>query len=180
MRLYHKKGSMEARKTELVKVLAERGKSFKQLVETDIFGKNRRDLSICLKQLEKEGVVKKVKVSHKNVQYLLSNSLLGKLLEEDKKEYEVMIRAIKDIAESKLESEDAKKSIEAIILRGLRDYLEGVEAVVRSPRLLRPYAQVLLLDRFTDRFGRILVTSGHKYPSETDFAVNYVKQRLIC
>lgn len=175
---YHKKGSMEMRKAELVKVLAEGSKSFKQLVETGIFGKNRRDLSVCLKQLEAKGVVVKLKKSHKNVQYLLSDSILGRLLTEDKKEYEAMINAMKDISLSNLESEDAKKSIEAIILRGLRDYLEGVEAVVRSPRAFRHYARVLLLDRFTDRFSRILVTCGHKYPNETDLAINNVKRKL--
>lgn len=141
--------------------------------------KSRSRLAQCLEQLVAEGKIRKVKISHKNAKYILTEDFktfreaqtLDKKLESSMKDF------LKEISESPiyLKPEQLKAWFTSILLHYLGNFLHAMEYVVRAPQKFQGYARTWLLERFIDRFGRTLAVCGHTDQNATDLAIRIIK-----
>lgn len=171
------------RKKFVIRELAESPKRWCELHDS-LYKKNKwfrskHDLSKTLKHLEKEGTIKRVRISHKNVQYFLTDDfrMLQQVQAEVDRRWKELPLLLKEIRERSEPRKATFMKTNDLILRALINYLDGVEGTVRAPYNLRSYARWLLA-RFTDEFGEILVACGKRDGHATDFALERIKDVL--
>ena len=171
------------RKQHIIRELAESPKRWKEL-EHSLYKKNRwfrskHDLSNTLSQLEKEGTIRRVKVSHKNVQYFLTEDFekLRYVQAEVNRRWKQLPELLKEIREHVEPRKVTFMKTNDLILRALINYLDGVEGTVRAPYNLRSYARWLLAG-LTDEFAEILVACGKRDGDATDFVLQQIRDML--
>jgi len=178
-----KEERMIKRQQYIIRSLADSPKRWSEL-KNELYMKNRwfrstHDLSNILDRLEKKGVIKRIKVSHKNVRYFLTENFeqLQQIQNEVNERWKQLPALLREISEHPEPRKVTFMKTNDLILRALINYLDGVEVAVRAPSNLRSYARWLLA-RLTDEFGLILVACGKRDGDATDFVLQMIKDML--
>lgn len=169
----------EPKKWILEKIEEEGEVSWKSLWDKERF-KSPRHLSRCLKDLVEERAIEKVKVSHKDQRYRKAGSYnrLRSLIAWDKQVENMHPEVLAELREMKTSLASPMQRtafVSALILAELRNFLFGLERVVRAPAQLYINWSLSVLRKSVLRFGDRLVTCGQTCPDETDRAIQIVQ-----
>ncbi len=170
---------MKNRKHRIIHAMLDGKKTFTELYRTGVFGKNKRDLAKCLEELRVEGVIQKIRPQGKHPYYELTETLstIRLLYREDQKLQALLGGVLREIGERNLRPDRATIVVETLILKHLTDYLEGIASVAQAPSTIQSYVR-WYLNRCIDRFGRILIACGRKYPDPTQEALDNLRRKL--
>jgi len=157
--------------------LSEKSKRWSELWNPKMF-RSTRYLQKCLKELENEGLVKRVRISHKNVKYVTAahyKTWQQLITGDEKAEKELegwleSIESIKDWSEGRA-SHWIISAIAQIILR----FSVALERTARTTEEFQPYVRLYLLERALDRWGRTLIAYGKAHPTATDTALSAIR-----
>jgi len=168
-------------KDSILDELAERSMRWSELWNQDRFGSTRY-LQRCLRQLENQGLIKRVRISHKNVKYVVAaNYEIWRQLKtrDERAEKGLMdlllqIESIKDWPE-----ERASRWFISVIASITVRFLAALEGTARATEEFKPIARDYLFERALDRWGRILVACGKAHGKATDNALSAMRGQLL-
>ena len=146
----------DSKEWRLLKEIRENPKNWTDLVNTKIFS-SKRDLSKALKRLVIEGTVVKIKASHKNVKYLLSEAgqrikrFTG--LEESLQIIKMFLSDEKlahELRERRIDEEPLTSWMTALFIKELEIFLKMLKTITLLPFEYQNLAREQLLGQLVD------------------------------
>lgn len=174
-----KKKNLTELKNWIIGKIEEKGEvRWKELWNEGLF-KSPKVLSSCLTELEKENVIEKVKISHKDIRYRKSGSydLLRILISSDKQAEDLHPKVLWELRKMKIELTNPMERtafITAMLIMELRNFLFALERTARAPTPLYTNWGLFLLGKLICRFGDRLAICGQTCPDETERALQIV------
>jgi len=176
-----KKKNLEVLKEWILEQLAEGSKRWSELWSLGKFGSTRY-LNACLDELENEDRIKRVRISHKNVKYVIAAhyEIWQKIKATDEKvehEFEGLLPVIESIKD--WSEERASQYIASIIASIILRFSLALEGTAKAIDAFKPIARHYLLERALDRWGRTLVACGKAHPNATDTALSAIRGQQL-